>query len=1255
MMNISHKRKRGSQEISRVSNSKKRYIVYDDVAEGSASSSDIVWAKANNSNTYWPGSIIKRVNGKLLVSFFDCKTTNWIYDSEIRYFENNYMPIMLDIGGMKLRNAIDCALNEFVNRLTLEYSCACENDGNQGRGGLVKKVFEPIQALAFVCRMAVSPFFDGVDSVGVIKGVAQVNAFRRCVFLKRDWIYRDTMRIEESVGDSEADLGTYMEDERGCSVAQEVEDCEEEEFSEGEGYSEEEEEEEKVVEEFSEEELEQEKVVEEHSEEEEEQEKVVEEFSEEEGEFSNKVDTEPVKSSAIISKEDTKRPIKELSSIERSQVSIEKVSQSLEALAFVHKMDYAEEVSQPLEALAFVHKMDYAEEEEFSEEEKEEEVSAEEPEEEELFDEEEEFSDKVDTELENVGSVICNEDSMKPPGEQYFIGRSHISTKKVFQPLEALTFEEEEEEEFPDKIDSELVKSCSVICNDSKKPLEEEHFIERSHISTKKVFQPLEALTFVHGMTYYEEKKLSEEEEKEEEEFSEEEEPEEEDTFEEEEADVFDKLETELVRSGSLVCKEDSMKLLEEQSYIERSQVSIKKVFQPLETLACVRRLAVCPWADKVDTVAVVEAAAQVIAFRCYVYTKSDWTYQKRMRVYESTDESETNLKSIVLEDEQMCRTQEVRFSYDKEEKNHKPLVEQINRGAVNCKKSRENGLNEILRHLYCLALDPFYSGVKRFGVKYSDSMCQKILSYRELVYQKDLDLVPLNHSSYCNHVAETKKPQKVFGESSISCLSNCSVNVVVKGKIGVANDDRTERVQHNKKAKVEEKRQDVKVSCSRSNGEDVVEPVGRDVVDLLGNTPGHNDEYESIKRQKVSPVDTVIGSLEGSTKTQHRANTTLGYYGSQKSKLSSHVQENHVNINPCDEAGIDGRSVDLNVNCRSSCVLNTFPGETVFEDFIRTQCEDRLGVATIQSALLPNLTSKQSDLHFNVGTEVNSSKKELSLVIESGGSSEGNGRLSQQLAVDISINSEQPNTFYPLNILNTSHSPVVSPAPSRNAQFQSSKTDIKAECFTTLNMMFPKNFKLPSKDDLVKRFRSFGPLDSSETKVYSNMGSAQVVFLHHFDAEAAWHCAKTNKIFTGGADIRFWLGRQGHSRRGTNNIPTPSSFPTTGASISNMKSCIGVSNPQGMKDSTKPHRVKFLSDSKDVPSVPLEPKHGTCTGFGSCKYSKDVGPDISPQMLVLLEKCNDMVSEIKDNLGLQSFYTLLTHNFWETANLDDG
>ncbi|KAF9598810.1 hypothetical protein IFM89_031478 [Coptis chinensis] len=51
-----------------------------------------------------------------------------------------------------------------------------------------------------------------------------------------------------------------MEDEWGHSVAQEVEDCEEEEFSEGEEYFEEEEEEEKVVEEFSEEELEQEKV-----------------------------------------------------------------------------------------------------------------------------------------------------------------------------------------------------------------------------------------------------------------------------------------------------------------------------------------------------------------------------------------------------------------------------------------------------------------------------------------------------------------------------------------------------------------------------------------------------------------------------------------------------------------------------------------------------------------------------------------------------------------------------------------------------------------------------------------------------------------------------------------------------------------------------------------------------------------------------------------------------------------------------------
>ncbi|KDP40603.1 hypothetical protein JCGZ_24602 [Jatropha curcas] len=97
------------------------------------------------------------------------------------------------------------------------------------------------------------------------------------------------------------------------------------------------------------------------------------------------------------------------------------------------------------------------------------------------------------------------------------------------------------------------------------------------------------------------------------------------------------------------------------------------------------------------------------------------------------------------------------------------------------------------------------------------------------------------------------------------------------------------------------------------------------------------------------------------------------------------------------------------------------------------------------------------------------------------------------------------------------------------------------------LRMKFPKDFNLPSKKDLIGKFRRFGKIDLFRTKIFTHMGSAQVVFLHHLDAVCAYQYAKRKKDLFGEANILFWLDRCEKKRRGSKLVvPMP-----------NLKSCL--------------------------------------------------------------------------------------------------
>ena len=126
-----------------------------------------------------------------------------------------------------------------------------------------------------------------------------------------------------------------------------------------------------------------------------------------------------------------------------------------------------------------------------------------------------------------------------------------------------------------------------------------------------------------------------------------------------------------------------------------------------------------------------------------------------------------------------------------------------------------------------------------------------------------------------------------------------------------------------------------------------------------------------------------------------------------------------------------------------------------------------------------------------------------------------------------------------------------------------------------SLLIKFPKNYSLPSKEELVKKFSPFGIIDSFSTKVYFYTGTARVVFLHQLDAAAAYQYAKRKKIF-GEENVKFWLDPIEH-KRGTKY---PIRFSSLTAKLPDLKSCLKKSKSLMKKEKKCPRKVRFVMET---------------------------------------------------------------------------
>ncbi|KAK9122555.1 hypothetical protein Sjap_012157 [Stephania japonica] len=715
-----------------------------------------------------------------------------------------------------------------------------------------------------------------------------------------------------------------------------------------------------------------------------------------------------------------------------------------------------------------------------------------------------------------------------------------------------------------------------------------------------------------------------------------------------------------------------------------------EKVFKPVEMLRFVRSVAKVPWVDVVEALTAVRYGAQVNAFKSYISIERDWMYFQTMRLSDSgtgDDISGADLGTSIEMLYDHCSddgkvqpmSQEADILNGSRIDKHSVFLEQIEDDSGVRKAKEEEHLSEILTHLRCLALDPFYTGTSDPRLENSISMHQKILKFRYLVYERNLDYVPVKltrHRGYKVKVdieSEMSKANSVL-DGSIADVTLGEEKVDFSSGDNKIHPDESQvlsEVLDGSNAVVDGSREDAKADCTLTYLKELpaVETIVEDPMTQGKHTTDINDELQIRNAQKIFGPDTVLQPYETMNKIGDK-NDKENYLRvesvsfpsdaavetqliSTDAKNDNHgfefltdTQEVHATVTHHYMYGPDGRKTEMKADVSQNHMLNA-SSKVVFEDVMN--CDNSAG---LQNYIItkPGQSSHSDGLSRshpgNVSSSVaNMANRSNGLEIASEDKPDGKSRPIQSSASDSFADLQQDKRQHSLKRLYSS--PLTSTSiSSAYTNSQTSKTNIHSECPTVLHMKFPKDFKLPSEEDLLKHFRQFGPLDHAKTKVFFYTGSAQVVFLHHLDAEAAYQFTKRKRTFYGRANVRFWI-RPSENLAGVTKFPAPVSVSSMASSASSLKTCLKTSNLEDKNTKRKLQHVRFTTDTQISDAMRSSE---TFTPSASCGLDGEVVRDISEPMLVLLERCHQQVCTLREVLGLQSYFSMFTHTNLEFA-----
>eukprot|EP00252_Welwitschia_mirabilis_P017724 TRINITY_DN3930_c0_g1_i1.p1 TRINITY_DN3930_c0_g1~~TRINITY_DN3930_c0_g1_i1.p1 ORF type:complete len:1318 (+),score=317.46 TRINITY_DN3930_c0_g1_i1:332-4285(+) len=251
------------------------------------------------------------------------------------------------------------------------------------------------------------------------------------------------------------------------------------------------------------------------------------------------------------------------------------------------------------------------------------------------------------------------------------------------------------------------------------------------------------------------------------------------------------------------------------------------------------------------------------------------------------------------------------------------------------------------------------------------------------------------------------------------------------------------------------------------------------------------------------------------------------------------------------------------------------------------------------------------------------------------------------------------------------------------------------------LVMKFPEGFALPSEVQLRVKFARFESFDVSGTRIFCSSNSAQVLFRHTSDAEAAYYYAKNFNIF-GKAEVKFRLKHIAQQKKeflslnkgellktarddnqdvsvtpqqeippsGTLDKQTSTHFLSENNSKISHSSLRHVSHLKSILK--KPDEIGAGNLKEAIPNLPManedfiptpqiatdeQMQAGNTDVSPSVSHSienktiihdpienstlKSQEPNISNQMLFLLQKCNAIVSHISTSFGHVPYYPL--------------
>ena len=188
----------------------------------------------------------------------------------------------------------------------------------------------------------------------------------------------------------------------------------------------------------------------------------------------------------------------------------------------------------------------------------------------------------------------------------------------------------------------------------------------------------------------------------------------------------------------------------------------------------------------------------------------------------------------------------------------------------------------------------------------------------------------------------------------------------------------------------------------------------------------------------------------------------------------------------------------------------------------------------------------------------------------------------------------------------------------------------------TFLMMRFPQRTTLPSISSLKARFARFGPLDLSGTRVFWKSYTCKVLFKHKADAQAALSYAQSNEIF-GQIKVSYSLRDP--------DVPEMPAPPKP--SQTHPKSILKKPAEEG-GTAKETQRVKFLLGEPPVvvctaasQENPIRKSSTSSNSVSSLPTSDDREVDFSSQMLSLLTRCNDIVTDVKSALGYVPYHPL--------------